>query len=386
MINPTHQITKTVVATGHSYGALPNDEHARIAVSNALKKMQPCSVGSVLLFLTCGYANKPQGAITEAAKAAGTTQIFGCCAMSLMTEEEWLLDVEGAVAMVFPQELSLHPLQLLKQQGITPKKVLTLTTPNAATISVNNCDIPQVGSITTDEFGHGPFSVWQCGRIIENEFAQIAFKPDTQAIIKTSESIRQISPIMQVTQADKHRLITVDDKNALDNLLDSLPENFRSLGLTQPYNLLCAISENTDIGSIKNGHYKIQHIVANDEQQRHIHLSGSVKEGRHIFWGLRDEKAAEQEMQTQLEHCQQSLQQDQRPPLFGLMFPNIGRGPEFYNGRDRDFDYFRAHFPELPMIGFYGNGEIAPGHQFAGLIHRYATVFSIFFKIAKQGE
>ena len=102
MISGSNTNSKTIVATGLSYGALANDDHAKIAVQNALKKMHPCSVGSVLLFLTCGYVHKPKNAITLAAKAAGTPQIFGCCAMSLISEEEWLLDVEGAVAMVFP--------------------------------------------------------------------------------------------------------------------------------------------------------------------------------------------------------------------------------------------------------------------------------------------
>lgn len=378
MINALTTNKKTVVATGSSYGALPNDDHAKIAVQNALKKMLPSSVGSVLLFLTCGYAHKPQNAIKYAAKAAGTPQIFGCCAMSLLSEEEWLLDVEGAVAMVFPQELSLQPLQILHQQGITPELLLILTTPNAATIAVNSSEIQQMGAITTDEYGHGPFSVWQSGRIIEKEFSQTAFKPSVSAITKTAEGIRQISPIMEITEADKHRLISIDGAHALDNLINNLPENLRSIGLSQPYNLLCAISENTELDSIKNGHYKLQHIVANDDKNKHIHLSGSVKQGYHLFWALRDEKAAEEEIQAKLISCSDELKHTKQSPLFSFMFPNIGRGPEFFNGIDRDYESFRQHFPDLPMIGFYGNGEIAPGHQLAGLIHRYSSVFSIF--------
>jgi len=60
------------------------------------------------------------------------------------------------------------------------------------------------------------------------------------------------------------------------------------------------------------------------------------------------------------------------------MFPNIGRGPEFFNGQDRDLEMFQDLFPDTPLIGFYGNGEIAPGHQLGGLIHRYTTVFSLY--------
>ena len=371
---------QTDVATGASYGAIANKEHAKIAVQNAIKKMQPNTISSVLLFLSYGYAHKPQEAITEAAKAAGTPQIFGCCAMSLLSEEEWLLDVEGAVAMVFPNHLSLQPLQVMANLNIEPNLALNFTTPNAATIAVNSSKIPQIGSIATDEYGHGPFSVWQSGRIVEREFSHNAFNPELKGITKIADGIRQLSPVMRVTKAKNHRLMEINDTNALGQLLSSLPDNIQSIGLEQPYNLLCALSENEQLDSIKQGHFKLQHIVANDEDHGHLHLSGSVKENHHMFWAIRDENAAEETILKKLSESKDELEKLGKSAEFCLMFPNISRGPAFYNGRDRDLELYRQVFPNVPMIGFYGNGEIAPGHKLAGLIHRYSTVFSIFYK------
>jgi len=161
----SYSLNQQEVGTGLSYGAIAHDEHASQAVQKARQQMpEGSTIGSVLLFLSSEYAHKPQGAIREAAKAAGTPQIFGCCAIGLLTEQEWLLDVQGAVAMVFPSHLGVHALNVLQQQGVTPESILTLSTPNAATIAVNSSDIKQTGAITTDEYGHGPFSVWQSGR------------------------------------------------------------------------------------------------------------------------------------------------------------------------------------------------------------------------------
>jgi len=366
---------KRIIGTGASYGAIAHDEHARQAVKNAIATMQDCTVGSVLLFLSSAYAHRPQHAIKEAAIASGTPQVFGCSAMSLLTEQEWLLDVEGAVAMVFPRELSLQPLSLLQQQGIDPKLVLTLTTPNAATIAVNMSNLPQTGAITTDEYGHGPFSVWQSGRIVEREFTQCAFPNTLTPRVDVAEGIRRISPIMQVNQSDGHHLIEIDQRNAIDNLLHHLPENLHAVGLKQPYNLLCAISENNQIESIEQGHYKLHHVVSSNDKTRQINLSGTIKAGQYMFWALRDEQHAQATMLSKLTSAKTELQ---APPKFALMFPNIGRGPEFYNGRDRDLELFQEVFPNTPLLGFYGNGEIAPGHKLGGLIHRYATVFSLY--------
>jgi len=367
--------TKRLVGSGSSYGAIAHDEHARQAVKAALANMRDCTVGSVLLFLSNGYAHKPQNAIKEAAKAAGTPLVFGCCAMSLLTEREWLLDVEGAVAMVFPSELGLKPLSVLKQQGIDPTLVLTLATPNAATIAVNHCDLPQIGAITTDEYGHGPFSVWQSGRIIEQEFTQSAFPNSLKSVVAVAEGVRRISPIMQINRAQGHCLIEANQQTAVDNLLSHLPENLHAVGLKQPYNLLCGISENNQRESIEQGHYKLHHVVSSDQQSRQIHMSGTVKAGRHMFWALRDEQHAQAAMLTKLNTAKAELT---TTPIFALMFPNIGRGPEFFNGQDRDLEMFQDLFPDTPLIGFYGNGEIAPGHQLGGLIHRYTTVFSLY--------
>lgn len=375
MINVGSESRNLEVATGSSYGALAKDEHAALAVKAALKKMPPNSVSSVLLFLTSGYTHNPQNAIKMAAKAAATPQVFGCCAMGLLTEQEWLLDVEGAVAMVFNHEHSLQPAQVMLQHDQSPELLLTLTSPNAATFAVNSHDIAQIGAITTDEYGHGPFSIWQSGRVVEREFVHTAFPDSLSNVTRVAEGIRQISPILQVNLAKKHCVSQIDGKPALASLLEHLPKNLHSVGMDQPYNLLCAISENSDQASVQQGHYKLQHIVSIEQAKQQIHLSGSVKAGRHIFWAIRDEQLAQKIMHKKLEQCRDNLP---NKPKFALMFPNIGRGAEFYNGKDRDLELFQEIFPDVPMIGFYGNGEIAPGHKFSGLIHRYSTLVSIF--------
>jgi small ligand-binding sensory domain FIST len=47
-------------------------------------------------------------------------------------------------------------------------------------------------------------------------------------------------------------------------------------------------------------------------------------------------------------------------PACALMFSCIGRGPYFYGGEDRDLDVLCERFPDLPVLGTYGTGQIAP--------------------------
>jgi len=291
--------------------------------------------------------------------------------MSLLTEDEWLLDVEGAVAMVFPQDMSLQPLSILEQQGIAPELVLTLSTPNAATIAVNSTNIAQIGAIATDEYGHGPFSVWQNGRIIEKEFSQTAFPNKLKSKILVSESVKHLSPIMQVNRSHQHNLYEVNLEPACDNLLS----NVREAEPDDLFGLLCAVSESNSRESIEHGHFKLHHLISVDRDTQTVRLSGSVKAGRFLFWATRDTQVAEHNMRHLLENARTDLHTE---PEFGLMFPNISQGPDFFGGVDKGLAVFQEVFPEVPLIGFYGNGEISPGHQMAGLIRHYSTVVALY--------
>ncbi|MGK0374492.1 MAG: small ligand-binding sensory domain FIST [Arenicella sp.] len=359
---------KRRVATGASYGAIAKDEYAREAVKHALAKMRPCTVGSVLLFLSNEYAHSPQNAIKEAAKAAGTPLVFGCCAVGLLTEEEWLLDVEGAVAMVFPQDLSMQPLRVLRPQGINPKLVLTLASPNAVDIAISSCDSPQFGSVTSDEYGQGPYSVWQSGRIVEQEYCQTAFSKQLEHQIVLAEGVEHLSPVMQINRSEGNIVYQVNLQGAYDNISSHV-------SVASPFDLFCAVSETSNPESIEHGHYQLIHVLDIDQQANTVTLADDVKAGRHVFWARRNISSAQASIESELENAKQRLGKE---PEFGLMFANVTRGPEFFGGIDMDLEAFKNAFPGTPLIGFYGNAEIAPGFKAPARQRHHATVSVLF--------
>lgn len=366
MIN--YSLVARRVATGSAYGATPKDEYAREAVQKAIAKMRPCTVGSVLLFLSNAYAHSPQNAIKEAAKAAGTPLVFGCCAAGLLTEDEWLLDIDGAVAMVFPQELALQPLRVLRPQGITPELVFTLASPNAMDMAIGSSDCTQFGAITTDEYGQGPYSVWQSGRIVEQEFSQSAFAPQLQSTLVTSEGIERLSPVMQVNKVDGNFLLEIDQQSAFENIQKHLQSNSR-------FDVMCAVSETNNPDSIAQGHYELIHVLSVDEINKTVTLTDKVKVGRQIFWARRNTDNAIKSMQEGLIEAQSKLNKE---PEFALMFPNISRGPEFFGGIDQDLESFKQTFPDTPLIGFYTNAEIVPGFKSNATLRHHSTVTALF--------
>ncbi len=60
-----------------------------------------------------------------------------------------------------------------------------------------------------------------------------------------------------------------------------------------------------------------------------------------------------------------------------LLFSCLGRGRHMYGVPNHDSDAFRRHLGDVPVSGFFCNGEIGPveGRTF---LHGYTSAFGIF--------
>jgi small ligand-binding sensory domain FIST len=86
-------------------------------------------------------------------------------------------------------------------------------------------------------------------------------------------------------------------------------------------------------------------------------LAAELREGEIIQCAIRQPLFAEQEIQQSLNaavHTSKTPNFD-----FAMMLSCIGRGPLFYGDDDRDLLAFRKTFPDTPLIGGYGSGQIA---------------------------
>jgi small ligand-binding sensory domain FIST len=107
---------------------------------------------------------------------------------------------------------------------------------------------------------------------------------------------------------------------------------------------------------MEEGRFHLLPVVGVNAADKSITVAAELPPGIDLFWAMRQPQAAEYDMRAML---QRMAPADPAPPAFGLMFPCIGRGPWFYGGRDRDIEVVKQKYPDLPLIGFYGNGEIA---------------------------
>ena len=360
---------KRNVATGLSHGPRPTPEHAAQAVKKALKRAGQPSANSVLLFLTPHYADDPTPALRAAARAAGSLQVIGCTGAGVLTDQEWLLDAPGAAAMVFTNQVRLD----LPHKSMDEQAILSLCTP--AGLSADWLDIPsaRIGAISGDLVGQGPFKVWAGSRVMDSGRAEAAVQGVRSAIF-ASQGVRALTSPIEVAEVQGFDILRMGNYPALNVLVKALPIGVREMEHIPLHLIMGAVTFGDPTTAIRDGRYRLNHIVAANLKDQSITLSHPLNRGERLFWAMRDTLAAERDMRMTIEQAHQKLAED---PDFALLFPCMGRGPHFYGNSDRDLELLQARFPGLPIIGMYGNGEIGPLDE-GNHLYQYSTILGLF--------
>lgn len=357
------------IATGLATAPIPEPQLAAQAVKAAMEKAGLTIANSVLLFLTPEFAREPQPALLAASRASSCTRIIGCTAAGIFTEQDWVLDAPAAAAMVFGG-VSLAPARQPRADDL----ILSLAAPNALNSAWIGEHGQRFGAVSGDATGQGPFKVWCDSRTAEGGRSETTLAGAT-GVIGVSQGIRALSEPLEITQASGYDVVTLGRQPALNVLARELPLDLRAHDNLPLHLLLAGIIDGGDPATaIDEGRFRLAPIISANSDDRSVTLSAQLTPGESMFWAVRQPLAAERDMRLTLDNLQQELG---RTPDFGLLFPCMGRGPYFYGGVDRDLDLVRQRFPDLPLIGFYGNGEIAPLNGVNQLL-QYAAVLGLF--------
>jgi small ligand-binding sensory domain FIST len=319
----------------------------------------------VLLFLTSEFARDPLPAIKAAGRAASCVQVIGCSTPGILTEQDWVLDAPAAAAMVFGGGMGLQPAHDPRPETL----LLALAAPNAINITWLAAPGLRCGGVSGDATGQGPFSVWQSGKAATAGHCELALHSVAGAV-GAAHGVRVLTEPMRVTAGQGHDVVFLDGKPALETLQLACGESALPL-----HRLMAGIADSAE--GIAHGQYRLTALVGANETERSVTLAHRVEPGQLVFWALREPDAAEADMDATVSAMLENLSV---APEFGLLFSCLGRGPYFYSGVDRDLELLQKRFPGMPLIGFYGNGEIAPINGVNELLH-YSAVLGLFHHV-----
>lgn len=338
--------------SGISFGQPHATRHVEWAVAAAMEAAQVEQVMGLFLFLTDDHLRSLRAALRAAARVSRCTQVLGCSAMGLFTEQDWTVDSSGAAALVVGDGVSIG----LEGDAVPGQPLISLGTPRDASVDWLNEGGPRLGAIASDSGGRGPFEVWNHGRVLNTGLAACTLEGvGIETVV--AQGVQPLTAPMEVAEANGFNLVRLGKYPALNVLINALPTSIRKMDRIPLHMLMCGITFGDPDSAIDEGRFRLDHIISANPDDHSVTLADELHEGQRLFWALRDRLAAQREMERVLDLA---LAGRDEPPDFGLLFSCLGRGPSFYGGVDRDIETLRDKCPGMPFAGFYGNGEIAP--------------------------
>jgi small ligand-binding sensory domain FIST len=336
------------VATALVSGNDPLPQLAEEATREALGKAGLTHANGVLLFLTPEFARHAQQTITACARVAQCTQVAGGIAAGVLTESGWAVDRPAAAVMILGGGLSLgHP-----ENG------------DPALLSYAGSRLPASWTVSERRFGgsfagragHEQAQVWQQSRLVPDACCSVQLL-GARVDIGVSSGLRLLGEARTVESSNGCDLERLDGHSAARSLNRVLPPELRENTAHRLHQLSAVLIDGDGQAgqALAEGRYRTLAIIAINADHS-LTLTEHVGAGQRLAWAIRQAPSAAAEMHQALER----LSAKAAAPAGALMFSCIGRGPYFYGGEDHDLDALRQRFPDLPILGTYGTGQIAP--------------------------
>ena len=189
-----------------------------------------------------------------------------------------------------------------------------------------------------------------------------------------AQGCRPIGEPMLITACRQNVLLELDGKSALETLkelIGNLSERDRELA---GHSLFLGVVTDQLKEDPQLGDFLIRAIVGADRREGALAIGEILSEGHTVQFHLRDADTSSQDLEAMLTAY---VGENSVPKEAGvLLFSCLGRGSFLYQCADHDTDMFRDKIGDMPLSGFFCNGEIGPvrGSTF---LHTYTSSFGI---------
>lgn len=189
-----------------------------------------------------------------------------------------------------------------------------------------------------------------------------------------SQGCRPIGERYIVTRAEHnliHELGGVPALQRLQSAFESLPVEARR----QAYRALhlgIAIDEHRD--RFGRGDFLVRNLIGADQTTGSVAIGDLVQEGQTVQFHLRDGRSASEDLGMLLA---EDATKHGEPPRAALLFSCCGRGQGLFGSPHHDAGALRDRWGDIPVAGFFAQGEIGPvsGRNF---LHGYTASIALF--------
>ncbi|MFT3752606.1 MAG: FIST C-terminal domain-containing protein [Paludibacter sp.] len=190
-----------------------------------------------------------------------------------------------------------------------------------------------------------------------------------------AQGCRPIGEPMFATATHENLILELDGKpprEVLTELYHRIPRSDRQL-FTEA--LFIGIAMQPQREQYQAGDFLIRTLLGLDPDSGALLINTQVTPHSVVQLHLRDAQTSTHDLELLLQHYRST--QHGGEPSGALLFSCLGRGAQFYGHSDHDCNALTQSLGELPLGGFFCNGEIGPVRG-TTYLHGYTSVFGLF--------
>jgi small ligand-binding sensory domain FIST len=194
----------------------------------------------------------------------------------------------------------------------------------------------------------------------------VLFSEGAGLITRLTQGCTPIGPHHRITESQRNILIRLDGEPALEALMQDIGEPLAS-DLPAIGGLIFA---GMPIEGSDTGDYLVRNLVGIDPNQGLVAVGDFVETGREVMFCRRDAETAREDLSRMVLALKNRLS---RPPRGGIYVSCLGRGANLFGRGSAELKLIASLLGEVPMVGFYANGEISQDR-----LYGYTGVLTLF--------
>lgn len=189
-----------------------------------------------------------------------------------------------------------------------------------------------------------------------------------------SQGCQPIGEPYTITQVDKDVVLGVGGRRAYDVLVETfenLPEDDQKVARG---NIMAGLAANEYREDFQRGDFLVRNIIGGDPKTGALKIGAIPRVGQTIQFQLREKDAADHDLRVR----SQAVRDRDGIPLAMLCFSCGGRGQGLFGVPNHDAGILADTFGQVPVAGFFCNGEFGPvaGVNF---LHGYTAAIAAIY-------
>lgn len=240
------------------------------------------------------------------------------------------------------------------------------------------------------------------GGVFAGGLSGVAFDDRVALVSRVTQGCQPIGPVRRVTASDRHVILRLDDRPALDCLLHDLgvqpDEPRRALPMLR--RTLVGLGDPSVDVLARSGQFgtdtRVRHLAGIDPPRGGVAVAALTPEGTPVAFCQRDVEAARRDLVRICAEIRDELEPETLPQetvlalgrreegevwgsvaparLAGAIYVSCaGRGGPHFGGTSAELQIVQHALGEVPLVGFFAGGEIARHH-----LYGYTGVLTVF--------